>query len=244
MVKYTNSLPFLYGLENSRIMEKIILTSDTPAECYENIFTGNADIGLVPVVLLNSMPSAKIIGSSCISSKGAVYTVILASTVPLKEIKTIYLDYQSRTSANLVKVLSRLFWKIEPVFLPAEKGYETKPIPPESAFLVIGDRCFSYYNKDYIIFDLGEEWYKFTNKPFVYAAWIANKEISTDFETEFNEALNFGIDHRDDLIREIKKNYKKDNVDLDQYFYHNLRYKLGPDELNGMKLFLNFSLSL
>lgn len=244
IVKYTNSLPFLYGLENSSLRDKIELTSDTPAECYENLLTNKVDIGLVPVVLLNSMTSAKVIGTSCISSRGKVHTVILASRVKLEDIKTIYLDYQSRTSVNLIKVLCKHFWKIQVAFLPAEKGYETKPIPPESAFLIIGDRCFPYYKKDYIIYDLSEEWVKFTHKPFVFAAWVANKNISAEFEVEFNEALKSGIAQRDELIQKIKKNYDSDIVDLNHYFYYNLNYDLGTEEIEGMKLFLNLLLSL
>ncbi len=244
IVKYTNSLPFLYGLENHSVNKNILLSSDTPADCYEKLLKNQVDIGLVPVVILQNLPGTQIISNHCISSKGKVHTVLLASSVPLNEIKTIVLDYQSRASVKLVEVLSRFFWKINPEFLPADEGYDEKEIPPETAFLVIGDRCFPYYHKEYLIYDLGEEWYRYTGKPFVFAAWITNKVIEAPFIRKFGQALDYGINHREELIGQIEGQYKSGEINLHHYFYHNLGYTLGPEETEGLNLFLHLVQSL
>jgi chorismate dehydratase len=188
IVKYTNSLPFLDGLENHPIRKKIQISADTPAECYEKLMNDDADIGLVPVTILNKLNYADIVSKYCIATRGKVRSVILASTVPLERIEKIYLDYQSRTSVNLVKILAKKFWKIEPEFVNAEPGFETRPVPIGSAFVVIGDRCFRFYDQNYLIYDLGEEWLMNTGKPFVFACWVANKPVDPDFEAEFSEA--------------------------------------------------------
>ncbi|MEI9959254.1 MAG: MqnA/MqnD/SBP family protein [Ferruginibacter sp.] len=42
----------------------------------------------------------------------------------MKEIKTVLLDYQSRTSVALLKILLKEYWNISPELIAAEKGFE------------------------------------------------------------------------------------------------------------------------
>ena len=56
-----------------------------------------------------------IISDYCISCDGEVASVGLFSDVPLNKIEKILLDYQSRTSVELLKILVEEYWKIDPV---------------------------------------------------------------------------------------------------------------------------------
>ncbi len=239
VVKYTNSAPFIYGLQNHPVKRQICLSLDTPAECYEKLLNDKADIGLVPVVILSRLDYSGIVSPYCIGARGKVRSVILASTVKLKDIRTIYLDYQSRTSVNLVRILARRFWEISPDFIPATEGFETRDLQEGEAAVVIGDRAFDFYNRQYLIFDLGEEWYMNTGKPFVFACWVANKPLEADFEPVFSEALKYGIDHREELAEDMGPQFLSKNVDLKRYFFENVNYNLGPADEEGMNLFLN-----
>jgi chorismate dehydratase len=140
-VSYLNSLPFVYGLTHSSLINECDISLDIPSVCAEKLINGTVDIGLIPVAAIPQVPNATIISDYCIGANGEVKTVCLFSEVPLNEIKTILLDYQSRTSVLLVKILAKEFWKINPEFINAEAGFEQK-IKGTTAGVVIGDRTF------------------------------------------------------------------------------------------------------
>ena len=120
-VSYLNAFPFVYGIENAGLLNDYELMIDTPADCAVKLLQNEADIGLLPVAVLPEMEYYEIIGDYCIGCKGAVGSVILYSDVPLKHIKHIYLDYQSKTSVQLIKILAIKHWRINPKW---EDGYD------------------------------------------------------------------------------------------------------------------------
>ena len=75
-----------------------------------------------------------------IGANGAVASVALFSEVPIDQIKNIYLDYQSRTSVQLLKILLAQYWKVEVHFLVATEGYIAQ-ISGTTAGVIIGDRA-------------------------------------------------------------------------------------------------------
>ena len=115
-VSYLNSLPFIYGLKRSGFLEKTntLLSLDTPSVCAVKMLNGVVDAGLLPVALLPQVSDCNIISDWCIGARGPVGSVMLFSDVPLEKIKQITLDYQSRTSARLIRVLANELWKINP----------------------------------------------------------------------------------------------------------------------------------
>ena len=104
-VSYLNTIPFIYGLKNSPIFDQIELSLDYPALCADKLLNNQVDIGLIPVATIPKIKNAQIISDYCIGSDGKVDTVCLYSNVPILEIESIALDYQSRTSIELLKLL-------------------------------------------------------------------------------------------------------------------------------------------
>ena len=118
------------------------------------------------------MNNYEIISDYCIGAVGKVKTVVLFSQVPLNQITKIYLDTHSRTSVNLVKVLAREYWKINPEW---EQWDETQTNSLPVSAVMIGDKTFAMVQQYRYTYDLAEEWQDFTNLPFVFACWVANK---------------------------------------------------------------------
>ena len=152
VVSYINTIPFLYGINKKFLNEKFTLSLDYPSICANKILSKQVDIGLVPVTTLNQSNRIRIITDYCISAKGEVGTVCLFSDVPINQIKQIYLDYQSNTSVELLKILLKDFWKIAPELILTKPGYESY-IKNEKAGLVIGDRAFSLQKKHIFTYD-------------------------------------------------------------------------------------------
>lgn len=233
-VSYLNTKPLIYGFQQGMMLEEIDLIIDYPANIAEKLRTGIIDIGLVPVTLIPVLEEKYIISEYCIGSKGEVASVCLFSDVPLEEIKTILLDYQSNTSVALLKILLQLHWKITPDVIIAAPGYE-KNITGMTAGLVIGDRAFEQRKKSAYIYDLGLAWNEMTGLPFVFAAWVSNKKITPGFENDFNDANAAGLTQIEKVINENPYAV----YDLNKYYTNIISYKLEEDKREGLALFLS-----
>jgi chorismate dehydratase len=238
VVSYLNSKPFLYGLDHYKFQTKIDLALDIPSVCAQKLVELKVDIGLVPVAIIPKLGEYYIVSDYCIGGVGKVDSVMLYSDVPLNEIQNVLLDYQSRTSVSLVKVLAKYFWKINPNWIAAKANFEND-IADETAAVIIGDRTFSLKNKYLYNYDLSEEWQKFTGLPFVFACWVANKKLPDNFINEFNEALKLGIDSRPALIKELRKNNVY-NTDIAVYLNEKIQYDYDAEKKKAMNLFLDY----
>lgn len=236
-VSYLNAKPFIYGLQHSPVINEIELHLDIPSECAKKLVEGRIDIGLVPVAILPKLNEYHIITDYCIGAEGKVASVMLYSNVPLAEIETVLLDYQSRTSVTLVKVLAENLWKIAPRWKPAQEGYENE-IAGTTAAVIIGDRTFGLEDTYQYEYDLSEEWQKLTALPFVFACWVANKKLPDSFIEKFNKGLKLGLDNRKVLVKELtNKGYA---TDIDNYLNNSIKYEYDNAKQRALKLFLEY----
>jgi len=242
IVSYLNSKPFLYGIENSHIAEQLEISKDIPSKIVAKLSYNITDIGLIPVAGLEDLDEYRIISNYCIGALREVRTVVLASEVPLEQIDTILMDYQSRTSVLLAKVLAKFFWKKEFAWKNTCNDYQHVSIKGNTAGVVIGDRVFNIEKRFKFKYDLSEEWYKFTTLPFVFAVWAATKNVSEQFEKDFNAACSFGISNISEVIKMEQSAYR--NVDISDYFTHNISFDFDTNKKAGMNKFLELARKL
>jgi len=235
-VSYTNTKPFIYGLEHSGILQKIDLSLDNPADCAQKLIDNVVDIGLIPVAATLSLPRWEIVSDYCIGAVGAVNSVFIFSNCDVREVETLQLDPQSRSSNNLARVLLKNYWKTDHLMIENSDKYSIST-DSKTAFVQIGDRTFGKKEKYPFVYDLAEEWQKFTGLPFVFAAWIANKTIPAGFIIEFNQALKFGLDHRTELLKEIPQ---RQDFDFEDYLMHKLDFDLTENKKKALFLFLDY----
>jgi chorismate dehydratase len=188
--------------------------------------------------VIPSSPESHIISDYCIGAVGKVASVMLYSKVPLTEISKVLLDYQSRTSVTLVKVLAQNYWKIGPQWIKAEADYETL-ISGTTAAVIIGDRTFGIEDNYEYVYDLAEEWQKFTQLPFVFACWVSNKQIDDAFISSFNQALKTGLDARTQIIPQLQASgtYK---TDVQHYLTKSIDYVFDQPKKQALELFLSY----
>lgn len=232
-VSYSNSYPFIFGLRNHSVIDQIDLQLDTPADCAKKLISAEVDLGLVPVAIIPRLNESHIITNCCIGADGAVDTVCLFSEVPLDEIEEVILDYQSRTSVQLVQLLAEKYWKISPNWKSADVNF-IKHIKGKTAGVVIGDRAFPLLSKFPIVKDLAKEWKMFTGLPFVFACWVSNKPLKSEFVANFQEALNFGLENKKVAIASMANG---NNETLVRYVEKAISYKLDDKKLQALKLF-------
>ena len=235
-VSYLNTKPFLHGLDNASVKNKIQLSLDIPTLVAQKLLNDEVDIGLVPVAVIPQLKNAQIVSPFCIGADGNVKTVCLFSDVAIEEINTIYLDYQSRTSVLLVQLLMREYWKKEVTFLPAFEGYETA-VKGNIAAVIIGDRAIAALGKHPYVYDLAGIWKQHTGLPFVFAAWVSNKQIYPGFLDDFNAALQIGLSNRNQILSEYES-YNSDYFSVKEYWNINLQFNLDNEKKQALELFL------
>lgn len=233
-VSYLNTKPLLYGLRQSDVMKEIELIEDYPARIAQMLIDDRVDAGLIPVAATTKLTAWNIVGDYCIGCDGPVASVCLFSDVPVDAVEKVLLDYQSRTSVNLAKILLREHWKKDVALVDATGEDYRKAINGTTAGVVIGDRALQQRQRSKYVYDLGEAWKAHTGLPFVFAAWISKQKLPADFERRFNEANALGLRHIDDVVKENPFAA----YDLKTYFTRNIQYKLTPDKREGLRLFL------
>ena len=235
-VSYTNTKPFIYGIQHTPVINQIDLSLDIPSDCAQKLIDDKVDIGLIPVAAALNLPEWHIVSDYCIGANGPVSSVFIFSNCDIHEVKTIQLDPESRSSNNLGRVLLKNFWKIEPKLVVNAPDY-AQSTDQHTAFVQIGDRTFGKKQQYKYVYDLAEEWKKMTGLPFVFAAWISNKPIPHEFTEEFNKGLKFGLDHRPELLKELPK---RDDFDIEDYLMHKLDFNLTEDKKKALYLFLDY----
>ena len=107
-ISYLNTAPLMWDFENGETVERLKQHFDfsytIPSKCAEELKSGTADIGIIPVAAYTTIPDLVIIPDVAIASKNQVRSILLVSKVPLEKIRSVAVDTSSRTSTALVQI--------------------------------------------------------------------------------------------------------------------------------------------
>ena len=239
LVSYSNTLPFKAALESSEFIRKnAILKESYPALCASDLKNNLADISLVPVGALNMLDNYNIITDFCIAANRKVESVLLLSQKPKSEIKYVLLDYQSKTSVKLIKIIANKFWKYNFEFIEAKPGFENN-ISKDCAAVIIGDRALELRNAFPYVYDLAEVWYNYTGLSSVFAVWVAKNGICPEFISEFNNVLSLGNSKKKEIAGQFASNYM--GFDLENYLVNCIDYYFDEEKKISMNKFLQLA---
>jgi chorismate dehydratase len=118
------------------------------------------------------------------------------------------------------------------------KGFDFRNIGMKEAVVLIGDQCFEYEKSFRYKIDLASEWKDFSGLPFVFACWTANRLLENSFITEFNLALNLGVNNIEKVVIKFSGAGTITGDTLRKYLTGNIDYNLDEAKKKGMKLFL------
>jgi chorismate dehydratase len=247
-VSYLNTVPLVWGLAHSHdpaLREAFDLHFALPSECADQLSTGQADIGIVPVIEMARQGLDYFPGTG-IACHGPVRSILLVSKVPFREIRTLATDSGSRTSAMLSQVILAERFGVRPrVFShPADLD---KMLGRSDAALLIGDAALRVdpATLPFQTLDLGEEWIALTGLPMVFAVWAGRKEIVHEPYGEiFLESCRYGLAHMDDIVaaEAPARQFSPDVVR--QYLTHHIVFELGEKDYEGMRLYIQHALGL
>ncbi|MFL6275166.1 MAG: menaquinone biosynthetic enzyme MqnA/MqnD family protein [Blastocatellia bacterium] len=240
---YLNAAPlwysFLYGEQKSRCT----LVSDVaPVRCAQLLAERRAEAALIPVIEYQRQADLLIAPGACVASKTQVYSVVLASRVPLAEVRSVTLDTTSRTSAALVEIIFSRFYNLTPEYRTAPPRIQ-EMLETSDAALIIGDPAMMIDRRGLHVYDLAEEWRKHTGLPFVFAFWAMRRDAAEMFapgverRVDFRGARREGVAHAEELAALYSEQLGMAKSELVSYLTKNIHYDLDDESLSGLKLY-------
>lgn len=235
-VNYLNTKPLIY--EFQRLIPHAQLVLDLPSRLADGLAVGDLDIALIPSIEAFQDPTYTIVSDACIACRGPVLSVKLFSRVPVEQIRTLALDEGSRTSAALVQILLRERYGIEPRREPLAIGHAIDDTRAD-AVLLIGDRAIhSPGGRFEFVWDLGDEWCRWSGLPFVFAMWTARAGVDLQgVDTALSEARDLGVRHLEDIAAREASPLGLTVPECLSYLRDNLYFHLGPREQAGLGRF-------
>lgn len=235
-VSYLNTKPLIYRL--SELAPQAELMLDVPSRLAGDLAMGKLDVALIPSIEYFQDPSYSIISDACIACRGPVLSVKLFSRVPIEDIGTLALDEGSRTSVALVRILLQQQFGLAP-------RLETLPIGSSvgdsaaDAVLVIGDRAMHSPGGPFAaVWDLGDQWCRWTDLPFVFAMWVARPGVELAGLGELlSQARDLGLANLDEIAEREAAPLGLSRPQCIAYLRDNLYFYLGPREQAGLERF-------
>ena len=90
------------------------------------------------------------------------------------------------------------------------------------------------------VWDLGDEWVRWTGLPFVFAMWVARPGLeASDIEnliTGLQQARDSGLVHLDDIAQQEAAKLGLSEAQCVSYLRDNLYFTLGPQRTGGPRV--------
>lgn len=221
-VEYLNARPLIHGWDGE-------VEFGPPSALCTRLARGDLDVALVSSLEYLRNPIYRIVDDVSISSDGAVYSVVIAHRGDLTKITQIELDPASETSVALLRYLL-LRRQLDADLVTKSDAAEAR--------LLIGDKAirFRQSNPDFDYWDLGAEWKKIIDLPFVYALWLIRPEVAEpeSVARRLRELRNQNLSRIDDIIRTERE---FDQEFCSRYYREHLRFSFGDREKQGLQTF-------
>jgi chorismate dehydratase len=237
---------FEQGERARELAQHFSLSYTVPSRCAEQLKAGSADIGIIPVAAYTTIPDLVVIPGVSIAAKSAVRSILLVSKVPVEKIRNVATDDSSRTSSALVEVFLRKFVGIAPGFTRQTPNLE-EMLKWHDAALLIGDPALQADTGGYHVYDLAEQWQRWTGRPFVFAFWAVRKAALADAPPDLNLAQVFqqsrdhGLQHIPEIIAKWAALLRLPEKLVSDYLTENVDYSLDAANLEGLRLFFRYA---
>lgn len=240
-IRYINALPLIYGLRGNPSVE---LLMDTPSGCNGRLIRGEVDLGLIPIVGLQTHPGLRAVKGLGVAAGTRTESVFVLTRKPLDRIRTVTADAGSLTSVMLLKIILQEKYKNRADFTsqPIKNIHEV--LRHSDAALLIGDDAILAEETDYDHYDLATEWYSIYRLPFVFALWASAREISSDEKAILSASYQKATQNWDNIYAEATRTLPVDSTFVKRYYNENLHYQLSKKDYEGILKFLTLSANL
>jgi chorismate dehydratase len=242
-VQYLNTKPLVHGLASTAGP----ISYDLPSRLADRLAAGGLDVALIPSIEVFRDGRYRIVSDACIGCRGPVMSVKLFFRTAPSRVRRLAIDEGSRTSATLARILLAERAGVVPEIEPLAIGAGLADTSAD-AVLVIGDRALGEIagaGSFQLIWDLGDEWCRWTGLPFVFAVWAARAEIDArGVAPLLSAARDAG---KANLAAIAAAEAARHGLTVPQclsYLRDNLHFDLGPREREALSLFYDKAATL
>jgi chorismate dehydratase len=223
-IPYVNCYPVYGAIDRGVISLQAEIVDGVPSALNAQMAAGSIDVSVISAVeYARDSNRYLLLPDLAISCDGPVRSVMLFAKRPASELsgRRVLVSRSSMTSLALLELLFEDVWDAKPTFVPADA--ELTDIAQfgsedHDARLVIGDAALRLGawlqdggDRDELLdqfgyryaYDLGAEWKGWTDLPFVFAVWVAQRTTDTraalDVHASLMASRNWGLKHLDIL---------------------------------------------
>ena len=241
-VSYLNTVPLVWGMLHGAAgdgRDVFDLEFALPSVCADHLASGEAAIGIVPVIEMARQKLEYFRGAG-IACHGPVRSILLISKVPFREIRKLAADSGSRTSVMLARVILAEKFGIEPQVISMAANLAPM-LGAADAALLIGDAALRVDPEKlpFETLDLGGEWTSLTGLPMVFALWSGRKEfMDPRYGRAFLGSCRFGLEHLEEIVRSESAARQFPEPMVRKYLTEHIVFELGERDYQGLELFL------
>jgi chorismate dehydratase len=238
-VQYLNTRPLVHGLA----ADGLDVVYDLPSRLADRLASGSLDVALIPSIELFRTRGHVVVSNACIGCRGPVMSVKLFFRTAPAAVTTLAVDEGSRTSATLARILLAERLGIAPRVSVLPIG-ATMADTAADAVLLIGDRALGPGpgsvggGSVQVVWDLGDEWCRWTGLPFVFAVWTARAGVDARrIEPALEAARDAGVANLAAIAAAEAAGHGLTVPQCLGYLRDNLHYHLGAAERQALERF-------
>lgn len=262
-IAFLNPAPLLYNFEHepteSILRQFYDVHYTSPAMCADELNSGQADLGLIPIAALNSELS--IIPGCTIASIEEVRSILLLVKNPsrhcekevLSRIRVVAIDNASRSSLAYTRILLEHFSSARPRYV-SRVADPTRMLEGADAALLIGDPALlARENRSQIEseipvpllwLDIARLWRERTGLPWVAAVWAVRPDAlsysnlrSDQLISDLVASRDAGLGHIEQLVSEWTPRLAISPNTIRTYLKKNIHYTLDPECIRAIEMF-------
>ena len=248
-ISFLNPAPLLWNFEHEPAATALRVRYDVhytlPSLCAAQLATGEADLGLIPIAALATLPEVVAVPGCTIASLRAVRSIqlVLRPGVALESLKTVAADTASRSSAAYVRVLLQHFHGNQPQF-HEELANLPNMLQTADAALLIGDPALLALQRrdafgehaDCVWIDVAAWWRQHTGLPWVAAVWAVRPGaldrcgiMPQQLQDDLIASREAGLQHVESLVAEWQPRLALPAGVIHDYLTKNIHYTLDED---------------
>jgi chorismate dehydratase len=254
-ISFTNILPLYYYLKQNPALRNLQFMPRVPTQLNREMAQGMIDMGPISsFAYAQAYPRYVLLPDLSVSASGAVGSIFLFTKgLAWSDLRhaRIALTCTSASSVVLLKILLERFAGATPEYITLPPSLDVMMKQADAALLIGDDALTALWNNPgYLVFDLGEEWFKRTGLSMTFAVWAVQRELVEARATELVELYHLFIQAKEKGVRQIAPVIQAAMRQLGgtesfwRTYYRGLCYDLRERELIGLHTFYRYAAEL
>ena len=269
-IAFLNPAPLLYNFEHeseaTRLREHYDVHYTSPSLCADELNSGTADLGLIPIAALT--PELSVVPGCTIASLDEVRSILLLVKNPLRlpvaealaAVRTVATDSASRSSVAYSHILLEHFHNAHPSYIE-HIADPLRMLAATDAALLIGDPALlarehrpsieAAVDAPLLWIDVAKLWRVTTGLPWVAAVWAVRPSAispsglsSSQLISDLSASRDAGLANIEQLVTEWTPRLAIPPNTIRTYLTRNIHYTLDADCLRSIELFRSLAATI